>query len=227
MVLIAGLLITSNFMTTTAKATSETWRQKVQLERGLDICFYCIFNSSAVRTQGSFGIDIIILLWLLVAYPGRIRSLYFSQDPSFRILSNPSLQDYRSYFDPDKHYERFTKRAEEICESKVSESRKDFLCGVYLALFFYQELIHSYWWEISWILLAGAFSLSRVLLVWLSFSEISGNRILSEASTAMGLGQMIALLLLAVPCFTALDVFSGMLLQICGYYEFPCLMTEL
>jgi hypothetical protein len=212
MVLIAGLLITSNFMTTTAKTTAEAWRQSARLGSGLDICFYCIFNSGSRRIQGSFGIDIIILLWLLWAYPGRIRALYASQNPRFHILSYPSLRRYMLYNPPDKHRKKFVDRFRKTCQSKASESRKDFFCGVYLALFFYQELTHSYWWEISWLLFAGAFSLSRVLLVWLSFSDISGNRVLSEASTAMGFGQMIALLLLALPCFAALDVFSGTLL---------------
>jgi hypothetical protein len=223
MLLIAGLLIASNFMTTTAKSTAKAWRQSAGLESGLDLCFYCIFNSGSRRTPGSFGIDIIILLWLLWAYPGRVRALYSSSDPDFRReLSYPIRNGYfsRLYEVPVEHHKKYSYRVKKICKSDVSDSEKDFFCRVYLALFFYQEMTHSYWWEIVWLLFAGAFSLSRVLLVWFSFSDISGNRVLSEASTAMGFGQMAALLFLALPCFAALEVFSGMLLQICSCREF-------
>lgn len=82
---------------------------------------------------------------------------------------------------------------------------------MHLTWFAVQEIRSSYWSEITGLLLAGAFSLSKVHVTWLSYSDISGKRVVAVSSTAMGFGQLAALFFLALPCFTALEAFYGMI----------------
>ena len=208
MVFIGGLLITSNFMSTIANATVKAWRRKQRLEEGLDICFYCILGSSE-KTLGYFWMDLVSTLWLVWAYPVRIFALYSPEQKMRSLQDGYSIHLYGlREMPPDDHY-NLIRRIHQSCDDKAGEFRKRLFSGVYFAWFAYLEIRRSYWWEIIWLLFAGAFSLSKVLIVWLSYSDISGSRVLAEASTEMGFGQMAALLLLVVPCLAALEAFKG------------------
>ena len=178
------------------------------LEKRVDVCFYCVFDSSSKKTFGYFGMDIVVTIWLFWAYLVRLFALYFLERRS--LVRPRGLRE----IPPDDHY-NLVRRIHEACNdnSNFAEFRKYVYSRVYFAWFAYLELRHSYWWEILWLLSAGAFSLTKVLAVWLSYSEISRSRVLAEASTEMGFGQMAALLLLMIPCLAALEAFNICKLQ--------------
>lgn len=210
MLLIAGLLVASNFMSTIANATVKAWRRETRLEEGLDVCFYCVLGSSD-KTPGYFWMDLVSTLWLVWAYPVRLFALYAPErTPPRREKRSIDLHGLKGLREMplDDHY-NLIRRIHKSCDGKNSEFRKNLFSGVYFAWFAYLEMRRSYWWEIVWLLFAGAFSLSKVLVMWLSYSDISGSRVLAEASTEMGFGQIAALLLLLIPCLAALEAFKG------------------
>jgi hypothetical protein len=197
MLFVALLLLASNFITFIADSSLVQLGQSAEsISFGSDTCVYCIFYHYSDYSHlpiDSFNV-IIITLWLLYADGARLDDLY-SPEPTWV---------HRYYIGKlNVAHRKASKLAKE-----QGESQKSLLNALSLAEEAFLDMHKSFWWEIVWLLFSGTYGLVTVLTTWFSPSSLESPGF-PESWTTLGFGQMVALLLLFLPCFVAAEAFTG------------------
>ena len=206
MLFVAVLLLISNYINSMVDSSTLRLGQDFVADSfGGDFCVYCVLYSYSgfdhPVTDTFYSTDIIITLWLFYAYGIRLVSL-FSQERTWLY----------------QYYERKLNVAHPEAFEQAQgprDSQKSPLNILYLAEEAFLAMRASFWWEIVWLLFAGTYGLATVLETWLLSSSSPG--ILPESETALGFGQLVALLLLCLPCLVAIEAIGGKLSHICNF----------
>jgi hypothetical protein len=160
-----------------------------------------------------------ISVWLVFAFFNRIVNICYSQDRPERswlfefFVKRFKLKPDGARIDWPTAQERFNERFIKLPERRTSV-RALSLSGA-LLLFFLEDIMGSFFWEILWVLFSLAYGLTGLFTIWGTCTQPGHDDDYGSCwpdILEMGLGQMMPLLLLILPVFAYIESYSESIL---------------
>lgn len=146
-----------------------------------------------------------IIMFLIVTYGNRLTALY-SQDPNqsmFRWVGGWFAQKVGRQSTISREA-RTVSTLRRISAQQFPSWTKRLLSSATICNFVYEEFLDSFLWQIIWLIFSNMYGLLQLLAArFLGAPKTNGNE------NEMGFGQLVALLLLALPALAVAEVYYG------------------